>query len=118
MIWYTIIALITFGFPVLILINPGFQNTTFSFLLPKITSMILTMALLLLIPAAWFRQKITAPVPANWPMWKKVLVYFEGLLVIFHLFAYVFLPFLEAETRFMFGKSIDGFAFTPKVRKN
>lgn len=116
MIWYTIIALITFGFPLLILVNPGFQSTTFSFLLPQITSMILTVALLLLIPAAWFRQKITAPIPESWPLWKKIFIYFEGLLVIIHLYIFVFLPYLEAETRFMVGKTLDGFAFTQKIR--
>ncbi|MCA9390532.1 hypothetical protein KC571_03950, partial [candidate division WWE3 bacterium] len=115
-IWYTIIILITFGFPLLILFNPEFRTTTFSFLLPKITSNFLTLALFLLIPAAWFRQKLTPPMPKDWPAWKRSLVILEGVLVILHLFTYVFLPFLQAETLFMFGRKMDKFEFTPKFR--
>lgn len=115
---YPVAILLAVGFPVLTLVNPEFEVTSYAYLLPKILSYFLTFALAFLIPAAWFRTKFVGKPPETWSRWKRFLSFFEGILVMVHIYIYAFLPFVHAETLFMLGKTLDGFAFTPKIRKS
>lgn len=114
-IWYTLVFSITFGFPLLAAINPEIKLTTLGYLLPRISSAVLTSAVILLLPLTIYRLKITLPPPPEWPWWKKLIVWLEGPLVIVNLMFYNFLPYLDAQTRLMFGKRLE-FWPTPKMR--
>ncbi|OGC59681.1 hypothetical protein A2890_02140 [candidate division WWE3 bacterium RIFCSPLOWO2_01_FULL_53_14] len=114
-IWYTLAFLITFGFTALALVNPEIKLTSLGYLLPKISGVVLTAALALILPVSIYRNKITLAPPRHWPWWKKLWIWVEGPLVILNLLVYNFLPFLDAQTRLMFGKRLE-FWPTPKMR--
>lgn len=116
-VWRTVTFLITFGFLLLALVNPQVRLTALGYRLPQITGIILTSAFLLLLPLTFFRSKITSPIPADWPTWKKIWAWLEGPLVIINLLTYTFVPYLDAETRLMIGKRLE-FWPTPKVRSD
>lgn len=114
-IWYTLAFLITFGFTMLAAVNPQIQLTTLGYLLPKISGAVLSAAIILLLPITIFRNKITPSPPHHWPWWKKLWIWLEGPLVIINLLLYNFLPYLDAQTRLMFGRRLE-FWPTPKMR--
>lgn len=116
-IWRTVTFLLTFGFPLLLLFNPTLRTSSLGYNLPKLTGHILTVALIFLVPAALIREKTVAQKPKDWPWWKKALTYLEGPLVIVNLLTYVFVPYIDAETRMMLGRKFE-FKTTPKIRQN
>ncbi|MBM4402057.1 MAG: glycosyltransferase family 2 protein [Candidatus Cloacimonetes bacterium] len=116
-IWRTITFLLTFGFPLLLFFNPKLRTTALGYNLPRLTGYILTLALVFLLPATAIREKIVKEKPKDWPWWKKVLTYLEGPLVIVNLLTYVFVPYVDAETRMMLGRKFE-FKTTPKIRQN
>lgn len=111
-----IVFLITFGFGLLTLVNPNVKQSSFAYLLPDIMSIILTVTLIFLVPAAYYRSKLTPDIPKNWPFWKKTLIFAEGFVVIINLLTFSFFPLIEAQTRLMFGKKMKDVYFTPKMR--
>ena len=114
-IWYTLAFLITFGFTALSIVSPQIQLTTLGYLLPRISGTVLTSALILLLPVTIYRNKITLPPPREWSWWKRIWIWFEGPLIIVNLLVYNFLPYLDAQTRLMFGRRLE-FWPTPKMR--
>jgi hypothetical protein len=114
-IWRTVTFLITFGFFLLAIANPNIRYTSLGYQLPQITGTILTCAFIFLLPVTILRTKITRPMPADWPFWKKVWAYLEGPLVIINLLTYALVPYIDAETRLMLGKRLE-FWSTPKMR--
>ncbi|MBI4091484.1 glycosyltransferase family 2 protein [candidate division WWE3 bacterium] len=115
-IFRTMVFLITFGFALLTLVNQDVRQTTVAYRLPDIMSGILTVGLVFLIPSTILRQRLTKPVPGNWPIWKKLMVLLEGPLVIINLLTFSLIPFLEAETKMMLGRRYKNLHFTPKYR--
>lgn len=111
-----IVFLITFGFGIVTLVNPNVKQTTFAYSLPDVMSSILTVALIFLVPATFYRFKFADPMPKKWPFWKKILGFLEGPLVILNLLTFSFFPFIEAQTRLMLGKRMKDLYHTPKVR--
>lgn len=116
-IWRTVTFLLTFGFPMLLLLNPTLRATSLGHNLPRLTGQILTFALIFLLPATVIREKIVKGKPKEWSWWKKALTYLEGPLVIVNLLTYVFVPYIDAETRMMLGRKFE-FKTTPKIRQN
>jgi len=116
-IWQTIAFMITFGFAIFLVTNPEAKQLSISYLLPKTTSILLTTAFLFLIPVTFVREKITAAKPQEWSRWKRLATWLEAPLIIVNLLTYSFLPYLDAETRFMLGKKMKDLYFTPKHRK-
>lgn len=112
-----IVFLITFGFGLLTLVNPDVKQSNFAYALPNMVSVILTVTLIFLIPAMIYRSKMTPPIPKHWPLWKKGLVLIEGVLVIFNLLTFSFVPMVDAQTRLLFGKKMKDLYHTPKMRK-
>jgi hypothetical protein len=110
------VFLITFGFAILTLVNPAVKQSSFAYSLPRTMSFVLTFALLFLIPNAIYRAKIVKPMPANWPMWKKVGAVAEGFLVIVNLLTFSYIPWIDAQTRMMLGKKMKDLYHTPKLR--
>ena len=111
-----IVFLITFGFGIVTIVNPNVKQTTFAYSLPDVMSSILTVALVFLLPATYYRFKLADPMPKKWPFWKKIMGFLEGPLVILNLLTFSFFPFIEAQTRLMLGKRMRDLYHTPKVR--
>lgn len=116
-IWQTITFLITFGFALFLATNPLARQHSMSYMLPRTTSVMLTLAFIFLLPVTWVREKITVPKPKEWSTWKRLGTWAEAPLIIVNLLTYCFIPYLDAETRFMLGKKMKDLYFTPKHRK-
>ncbi|MFC1622098.1 hypothetical protein ACFL13_01800 [Patescibacteria group bacterium] len=112
------VFLLTFGFALLTLANPDVKQSSFAYSLPDTMSLVLTVTLIFLAPPFYYRNKLAPPKPKEWPWWKKILVDFEGVLVIVNLLTFSFFPFVDAHTRMMFGKKMKDLYHTPKFRKN
>ena len=98
------------------LVNPLVKQSNFAYSLPKIMSVILDVTLVCLIPATYLRLKVAKPMPSNWPLWKKAVVFMEGPLITINLLTYSFFPWVEAQTRMMLGKKMKDLYHTPKMR--
>lgn len=114
-IWYTMVFLVTFGFAILSAVSPQIQLTTLGYLLPKISGVFLTFAFVLLLPITIFRNKIIPRPPSKWSWWKKILTWLEAPLLLVNLLVFNVMPFLDAQTRLMFGRRLE-FWPTPKMR--
>jgi len=117
-IWRTITFLITFGFGLFTLFNEAARQSALTYTVPDITGWVLTGAVFFLLPITIYREKLIIKKPASWPWWKKLWTYIEGPLVILNLLTYAFIPYLDAQTRFMFGKRMKDLYFTPKIRSD
>lgn len=113
-----IVFLITFGFGILTLVNPNIKQSSFAYQLPDIMSLILTVTLVFLIPATYYRYKLAPKVPAEWSLGKKLFVFSEGFLIMFNLLTFSFFPLIEAQTRLMLGKKMKDVYHTPKIRSS
>ncbi len=112
----TVVFLMTFGISLATLINPHARQLNLVYSLPNLMSMILTFTMFLLIPVTYYRLALIKPMPKNWNILKKFLVFMEGPLVIVNLFTYSFLPWIEAQTRMMLGKKMVNLHYTQKQR--
>lgn len=111
-----IVFLLTFGFALLTLANPDVKQSSFAYSLPSTMNMILTLTLVFLLPPTYYRTKFAPPKPKDWPWWKCILINLEGLLVMVNLLTFSFIPFIDAQTRMMFGKKMKDLYYTPKFR--
>lgn len=111
-----VVFLITFGFGLLTMVNPDVRQSSFAYSLPTTMSYILSFTLVFLLPAIYFRSRLTPPMPAHWPVWKKLITFSEGFLVVINLLTFSFFPMIEAQTRMMLGKKMKDLYHTPKVR--
>src|SRR3989344_4246904 len=111
-----VVFLITFGFSIVSLVNPYIKQTSYAYSLPNIMSTILTIPLIFFIPATILKLKIVKPMPENWPLWRKTFSLLEGPMVLVNLLTFSFFPFLEAQTRMLFGRKMKDLYHTPKVR--
>ena len=115
--WATVSIMIFFlGWLPLMLGGPEFSHTLFSYNLPRITSRILTVAMLGLIGSAYFNILLLPPKPHNLGRYKYLVFALEWLLLPMMMIFFTALPSLEAQTRWMLGKYM-GFWVTPKIRK-
>ncbi|KKT82967.1 MAG: hypothetical protein UW82_C0051G0011, partial [candidate division WWE3 bacterium GW2011_GWC2_44_9] len=48
---------------------------------------------------------------------RKIIFLLEGPLVVINLLTFSFFPFLDAQTRMMFGKKMKDLYFTPKMSR-
>ena len=111
-----IVFLITFGFILVTLVNPYVTQSNFAYSLPKITSFILTLTTVFMIPGIYFRKKFSTPPPENWSKFRKMLTYFEAPLITINLLTFSFFPTLHAQTMLIFGKRFKDLYHTPKIR--
>ena len=110
------VFLITFGFSLVTLVNPYVKQSNFAYSLPNIMSQILTVTLIFIIPATVYRFKLVSPMPKSWHWWRKIPVLLEGPLIMINLLTYSFFPWVDAQTRMLFGKKMKDLYFTPKIR--
>ena len=78
----------TFGISFVTLVNYDARYIALAYRLPEIVSVILTFALIFLIPVTVFRSKIVKPIPKSWSFFKRILPLLEGPLVVVNLFTF------------------------------
>lgn len=106
--------IITIGLTVPTLLNPAFGRTALGYTVPRLSSFILTLALIFL--AIMFGiDNIHKPArPKNFPFWRLILTPFEYILMPIAGFFFGALPGLDAHTRLMLGKYLE-YRVTEKV---
>lgn len=106
--------IITIGLTIPTILNPAFGRTTLGYMVPQISSFILTIALVFLIVMFILDSKYKPSRPAHVPAWRAFLVPFEFILMPITGFVFGALPGLDAHTRLMLGKYIE-YKVTEKV---
>jgi len=116
--WATSSLLIFFlGWLPLFLGGEAFSQTLISYNLPRLTSRILTIAMLGSVGSAYFGLLLLPPKPPQFGRFKYVFFVFGWFLIPVIMIFFTSVPALEAQTRWMLGKYM-GFWPTEKVRKN
>lgn len=90
-----------------------FQVTLLSYNLPKLTSRIMTIAMIGMIVSAILSIFLLPPRPKNFSKWKNLSMIFQWLLLPFTLIIFGAFPALEAQLRLALGKYL-GFWVTEK----
>lgn len=106
--------LITVGLTLPTLLNPAFGRTALGYMVPKISSFVLTIALAFLLITIVIDNVYKPPKPATFAWWRRILVPFEFILMPIAGFFFSALPGLDAHTRLMLGKYME-YKVTEKV---
>ncbi|OGM18941.1 hypothetical protein A2955_04890 [Candidatus Woesebacteria bacterium RIFCSPLOWO2_01_FULL_37_19] len=106
--------IITIGLTIPTLINPAFGRTALGYMVPKLSSYVLTVALSFLIIMIVFDNIYKPKRPKNFPVWRAMLMPLEFILMPVAGFFFNALPGLDAHTRLMLGKYIE-YKVTEKV---
>ncbi len=115
--WAVAAILILFlGWFPLLVGGEKFNLTILSYNLPRITSGIMTVALVGLVISATMNILFLPTPPKNFKRIKMLFIFFQWLLLPFTLIIFGSLPALDAQIRLMLGKYM-GFWVTEKVRK-
>jgi hypothetical protein len=114
--WATASFIIFFlGWLPLVLGGSEFTQTIFSFNLPRLLRIVLTIAMVGLITSAYFSIRLLPPKPPQYGKHKYLVMVLEWLIVPVVMIIFTPLPALEAQTRWMLGKYL-GFWPTEKMR--
>ena len=89
------------------LINPMFKRTVMGFLLPKLSSFILTVSSLLLIFILYFDHKMREKVKIKTELKRMPLLFIQWYLLPIISFVFSSLPALDAHVRLLLGKKIE-----------
>lgn len=106
--------ILTLGSTIPPLVNPSFARTVLGYNLPRISSSILTLALVFLLVIIILDLKVKPPRPSTYPRWKLPLLYLQWLALPIVSFFFSALPGLDAQTRLMLGKRLE-YRVTEKV---
>jgi cellulose synthase/poly-beta-1,6-N-acetylglucosamine synthase-like glycosyltransferase len=106
--------IITIGLTLPTLINPAFGRTTLGYTVPKLSSYVLTVALIFLVVMLIFDNIYKPKRPKEFPLWRALLAPLEFVLMPVAGFFFTALPGLDAHTRLMLGKYIE-YRVTEKV---
>lgn len=106
--------IITIGLTLPSLLNPRFARTALGYSVPKLSSAVLTVALIFLVVMLIFDYIYKPKRPEKYPLWRALLVPFEFVLMPIAGFFFTALPGLDAHTRLMLGKYIE-YRVTEKV---
>ncbi len=106
--------IITLGLTIPSLLNPRFARTALGYTVPKLSSFVLTVALVFLIVMLIFDYIYKPPRPEKFPKWRAILMPLEFVLMPVAGFFFNALPGLDAHTRLMLGKYIE-YKVTEKV---
>ena len=113
----SIVFLITFGFYILTVANKYVKQSNFAYSLPYSISIMLSAILVLIVPITYIKIKIVGGIPKELPIWRKAMYFLEGPLIVINLLTFSFFPFIDAQTRMMFGKKMKDLYFTPKMAR-
>ena len=105
---------ITIGLTLPTLVNPAFGRTTLGYTVPKISSFVLTLAMMFLIVMLIYDRIYKPSRPKNFPVWRAMIMPLEFVLMPVAGFFFGALPGLDAHTRLMLGKYIE-YKATEKV---
>lgn len=106
--------LITIGLTLPTLLNPAFGRTTLGYMVPKLSSLILTISLVFLVILVFIDNIYKPKRPENVSVLKAILSPLEFVLMPISGFFFSALPGLDAHTRLMLGKYIQ-YKVTEKV---
>jgi hypothetical protein len=106
--------IITIGLTLPTLINPAFGRTALGYTVPKLSSLLLTVALGFLVIMLVFDSFYKPQRPEKFPLWRAALMPLEFVLMPIAGFFFSALPGLDAHTRLMLGKYIE-YRVTEKV---
>lgn len=106
--------IITIGLTLPTLLNPAFGRTTLGYTVPKLSSLILTVALMFLIVMIILDRFYKPKRPKNFPLWRAILLPAEFILMPVAGLIFGAIPGLDAHTRLMMGKYIE-YKVTEKV---
>lgn len=113
-LWPVHFFVITIGLTLPTLINPRFARTALGYSVPKISSAILTTALVFLIVMLVYDRIYRPTRPKEIPAWRSIISPIEFVLMPVVGFFFSSLPGIDAHTRLMLGKYIE-YKVTEKV---
>lgn len=106
--------IITLGLTIPSILNPAFARTTLGYTIPRLSSWVLTVALLFLIVMIVIDNIYKPKRPKEVPFWRAFLTPFEFVLMPIAGFFFTALPGLDAHTRLMLGKYLE-YKVTEKI---
>src|SRR3989344_1470146 len=107
LLWPVNWFIITAGVSAITLVNPAFKRTTLGFMLPRMSSGILSITLVFLVVLLIIDARQRPPKPADVPWWKPWVAPLEFVWMPVVGFFFVSLPGLDAHTRLMLGKYLE-----------
>ena len=106
--------IITLGLTIPSILNPAFARTTLGYTIPKLSSWVLTVALLFLVVIIVIDNIYKPKRPKEVPFWRALLTPFEFVLMPIAGFFFTALPGLDAHTRLLLGKYLE-YKVTEKI---
>ena len=106
--------IVTIGLTIPTLINPAFGRTALGYMVPKLSSIILTLSLSFFFVLFFIDNVYKPKRPKGLSVWRSILMPFEFILMPIAGFFFSALPGLDAHTRLMLGKYIE-YKVTEKV---
>ena len=113
-LWPVHFFIITIGLQLPLLLNERFARTTLGYTVPKLSSLVLTVALIFLVIMLILDRLYRPKRPESYPIWKDLLQPIEFVLMPVVGFIFSALPGIDAHTRLMLGKYIE-YKVTEKV---
>ncbi len=110
------ILIFALGWLPLLLGGTDFNTTILSYNLPRVTRVLLTIAMIGIFASVYLSIVLLPPRPKSFGRWKYIGMVFQWLLIPFTLIFFGSLPAIDAQTRLMLGKYL-GFWSTEKFRK-
>ena len=112
--WIFLPLLLMFGASVPLWVSVDFSLTDLGQTLWSDSGILLSLTLSTVVFFIYFEMRMLPPKPANWPFWKKGIVYFQYLLYPLVGLVLSVLPALEAHTRLLLGRYLE-YRVTEKV---
>jgi hypothetical protein len=113
-LWPVHFFAITIGLQLPALLNPRFARTALGHTVPRLSSYVLTIALVFLLVMLVLDKIYKPPRPKSFPLWRAILMPAEFVLMPVVGFFFSALPGIDAHTRLMLGKYIE-YKVTEKV---
>ena len=115
LLWPVNLFVVTAGVSISTLVNPNFGRTNIGFMLPKISSGILSITLIFLVILLIVDMRRRPLRPEHFPKWRAWLTPLEFVMMPVVGFFFSALPGLDAHTRLMLGKYLE-YRITEKVK--
>ena len=114
MLWPTSFFILTVSGWIPSLVNPTFKRTVMGLILPQVSSLIMTMATILLFVILYFDYRMREKVKIKTPIIHIPLMFIQWYLMPVISFVFSSLPALEAHTRLLLGKKLE-YKVTEKI---
>lgn len=115
-VFVTTAFLLTFGIPLIALMNRDFGILGIAHVLPRVISYLLTFSLAGLFPSRFILEKLYGPPPKEKGKVFFYWHYFEQVLLTINMLTFNFLPYIQAQFEMMLGRIKTDHMVTPKVR--